>query len=76
MLQIDNVINFYVIQISTNAPPIHNVMPMLHVTTQKDPTFVNVILDSVVMVLPVMVRLCLLNFKDDELCLLRKLQNF
>ena len=38
-----------------NAPQNHHVMPMLHVTTQKDLTFVNATLDSVVMVLHVKV---------------------
>ena len=52
--------SYYHLQISTNAPQIHHVMPMQHVTTPKDLTFVNATLDSVVMVLHVMVGFCLL----------------
>ena len=58
--KIDNIINFYHAQISTNAPQNRHVMPMPHVTTQKDLTFVNATLDSVVMVLHVKVGFCLL----------------
>ena len=43
-----------------NAPQNRHVMPMLHVTTQKDLTFANATLDSVVMLLLVMVGFCLL----------------
>ena len=46
---------FYHPQISTNAPQNRHVMPMLHVTTQKDLTLVNATLDSVVMALHVKV---------------------
>ena len=51
MRKIYGINNFYHPQTSTNAPQKLHVMPMLHVTTQKDLTLANATLDSVVMAL-------------------------
>ena len=58
--KIDNIINFYHLKISTNAPQNRHVIPMAPVTILKDLTFVYATGDSVEMVSHVMVGFCLI----------------
>ena len=55
MRKIYGINNFYHPQTSRNAPQNLHVMPMLHVTTQKDLTLANATLDSLVTALLVKV---------------------